>query len=526
MAANEPSRPPVGSSNGGVAGAAPQHGPSSERSAAVGPAVGGAGRPARGRSDQHHNPLKAPLLKKVQARSRHITREESRIKHTWVYITTFFAVMGNIALGFGLGYTAPIQAEMQADLNLSTSQFSTVGSLITLGAMAGAIISGRVADYFGRKGGLILSCIPSIGGFLLVAFAQSTIPLYVGRFATGLAGGVVCFIVPTLVAETAPRHLRGSLGTMQQFSITVGILLAYALGIFMSWRLLAAAGTIPCIISLIGFIFVPESPFWLAKLEKAEDLELSLQKFRGKDYNISHELSDIKATAEAAKHEPKSKLTDLFQKRYMRPLLVGCGVMALQQLSCVNGVLLYSTAILLAAGVPSATLAALSIAVLQVIMTLTSAGLVDRAGRRLLLLVSSSGMTISLFFVALSFYVKETADEATMSSGMEIFIDILALASLLVFIATFSIGYGPVPWVIMSEIFPHNVKANAGSMASLVNWSSAWLITMTFNFLLEWSTSGSFWLFSAINLCSVIFVALWVPETRGKTLDQIEQSFK
>ncbi|KAG6552161.1 hypothetical protein Mapa_006263 [Marchantia paleacea] len=474
---------------------------------------------------EHKNPLKKPLLKKIQARSRHITREESKIKETWVYVSTCIAVMGPTSLGFVLGYTSPVQQAIIESLSLSVSEFSFFGSLVTVGAMLGAVLSGKLGDALGRKGALLVACIPSIVGSSLITFAESKLPLYSGRFLTGLGGGIVSFVVPVYIAEIAPRHLRGTLGAMQQLAVTIGIMLAYLGGLFLNWRYLAAAGTLPCIICLIGLTFIPESPRWLAKNEKSEELEASLKKLRGMEYDVSNEMREMQQTVEAAKSEPQAQFTDLFKRRLARPLFAGIGLQFLQQFSGVNGVMLYSSAIFSSAGISSANVASLALGSLQVVMTVASAGLMDKAGRRLLLMVSASGMALSCFLVGFSFYLRNV-QEQFLSSGMNIFIDILALASLLVYIASFSLGLGPIPWILMAEIFPAQVKGVAGSLATLINWSSAWVITLTFNIIFQWSSAGAFWIFAVECVFAVIFVALFVPETRGRTLEQIEASFK
>ncbi|KAL3680657.1 hypothetical protein R1sor_023613 [Riccia sorocarpa] len=481
-------------------------------------------RPSQSRPDRQKS-VKKTLLNKTRGRSRHMTREEGRIRATWVYISTCTAVMGTASLGFWMGYTSPVQQQIVDSLNLTVSEFSLFGSLITVGAMLGSVISGKIGDWLGRKGAMLVACLPIIVGSSLIAFAQSRVPLYIGRFLTGTGGGIVSFVVPVYIAEIAPRHLRGTLGSMQQFAVTVGIVLAYLGGLFLNWRYLAAAGTLPCFLCFIGLTVIPESPRWLASREKKEELEAALQKLRGPQYDISPEVREMEQMVEASKLEPSAKFTDLFSKRLTRPLLAGVGLQFLQQFSGINGVMLYASAIFSSAGISNANAASLALAILQVVMTLAAAGLMDKAGRRLLLMVSGSGMALSCFLVGFSFYLRNVLSD-NYSSGMDIFIDILALASLLVYIAAFSLGLGPVPWVVIAEVFPAKVKGVAGSLATLVNWSSAWMVTLTFNIVFNWSAAGSFWIFSLVCVFAVIFVALFVPETKGRTLEQIEASFR
>ncbi|CAM6093745.1 unnamed protein product [Calypogeia fissa] len=440
-----------------------------------------------------------------------------------IFCTTLVA-LGPVSFGFSLGYSSPIQDSIIKSLNLSLSQFSFFGSLVNLGAMLGAVFSGKVADFAGRKGALIIASIPHIIGWVLTVFAQSTHVLYIARFLVGIGVGMISFTVPVYIAEISPKHLRGTLGTVNQLAVTIGIVLAYFGGMFLDWRMLAGAGVLPCSLLMVGLIFIPESPRWLAKAGgHDEELLGSLQSLRGKDTDISGEMYDIQTAVEESKLQPAPKLSDLGERRLFRPLLIGVGLQVLQQFSGINAIMFYSSAILQSAGLTNPNIGSFGLGLIQVIMTGVAAGLMDKAGRRLLLMIAAGGMAVSSFLVGFSFYLKDSLQHP---SGMDTFVSMLSLLSLLVYLISFSLGMGAIPWIIMSEVFPANVRGLAGSLATLVNWSSAWGVTMCFNFLLQWSSAGSFWLFSAECGLTVVFVALLVPETRGRTLEEIEAYFK
>ncbi|CAM6028039.1 unnamed protein product, partial [Sphagnum balticum] len=438
---------------------------------------------------------------------------------------TLVVALGPLSLGFALGFTSPTQAAITKDLNLTVGQFSTFGSILNVGCMLGAILSGKIADYLGRKHALLVAIVPELVGWFLIVSGQNPISLIIARFLVGLGGGIISFTVPMYIGEIAPKHMRGGLGTMNQFAITVGITLSYLLGIWVNWRMLALLGALPEFILIFGLFLIPESPRWLAKAAHKEELTSSLQKLRGKDFNISHEISDIQAAVEASNSLPAVKWRDLMQPKLFRPLIAGIGLMVLQQFSGINALMLYSSAIFEASGVSNPNVASLVLGTLQVVLTLGAAGLMDKAGRRILLMISAGGMGLSNFLVAFSFYARSVQPEQ-MSPAFSTFISILALVSLLAYIASFSLGMGAIPWIIMSEIFPAYVKGVAGSVATLVNWFSAYIVTMTFNYMLLWSAAGSFWIFAGECLLTIVFVALYVPETRGRTLEQIEASFK
>ncbi|KAL3359298.1 hypothetical protein AABB24_016053 [Solanum stoloniferum] len=439
---------------------------------------------------------------------------EKKQDRCMVYLSTFVAVCGSFAFGSCAGYSSPIQSAIREDLNLSIAEFSLFGSILTFGAMIGAITSGPIADYIGRKGAMRMSSGFCVAGWLAIYFAQGALALDIGRLATGYGMGVFSYVVPVFIAEIAPKDLRGALTTINQLMICCGVSVSFIIGTMMTWRTLALTGLIPCAILIFGLFIIPESPRWLAKIGHQKEFELALSKLRGKDADISEEAAEIKDYIETLEKLPKVNLFDLFQRRYSSSLIVGVGLMVFQQFGGINGICFYTGSIFESSGFPS-DIGTIIYAIIQVPITALGAALIDRAGRKPLLLVSGTGLVIGCVLTGVSFYLK----------GHDIAIKvapILAVTGILVYIGSFSVGMGAVPWVVMSEIYPINIKGAAGSLATLVNWFGAWACSYTFNFLMTWNSFGTFILYAAVNALSILFVIKIVPETKGRTLEQIQ----
>ncbi|XP_022979774.1 sugar transporter ERD6-like 16 isoform X1 [Cucurbita maxima] len=457
-----------------------------------------------------HGDLQNPLMP---------TQEEQQENGSlqMLYLSTFAAVCGSFQFGSCVGYSAPAQAAIREDLNLSLSEYSMFGSILTIGAMFGAVTSGRIADYIGRKGAMRMSAYFCIIGWIAIYLSEESLSLDIGRVLTGYGIGVFSYVVPIFIAEIAPKNLRGRLTTLNQLLIVTGSSVAFLLGTIVTWRTLALSGLIPCTTLLVVLFFVPESPRWLAKVGQEKEFLSALQRLRGKNADISAEAAQIQNYIETMQSLPKTKLVDLFQSRYIRPLIIGVGLMVFQQFGGINGIGFFASETFASAGPSAGKIGTIAYACIQVPITVGGVILMDKSGRRPLIMVSAAGTSLGCFLTGASFFLK--------NHGLLLeFVPVLVVVGVLIFIAFFSIGMGAVPWVIMSEIFPINVKGITGSIVVLVNWLGAWVVSFTFNFFMSWSSSGTFFIYSLISLMTILFVVKLVPETKGKTLEEIQAS--
>ncbi|KAM0950673.1 putative major facilitator, sugar transporter, major facilitator superfamily [Dioscorea sansibarensis] len=434
-----------------------------------------------------------------------------------VLLSTFVAVCGSFEFGSCIGFSAPAQADIRKDLDLSLSEYGLFGSLMNIAAMIGAVASGPTSDFIGRKGAMRASAVICIIGWLAIYFAQGAILLDLGRFATGYGIGVLSYVVPIFIAEIAPKNIRGALTTLHQLMIVVGIAVAFIIGALVSWQTLALTGIVPCVVLLVGLFFIPESPRWLAKVGRHKEFEDACQILRGKDADISAEVQEIQEYIDNLENLPKGRVQDLFQWIYMRPVIVGVGLMVFQQFGGVNGIIFYSSETFATAGFSSARLGTVLLGLTQVPVTILGAIFLDRTGRRPLLLISASGTFLGTFQAGLSFYFRD-------HNMYTDWAPILAVSGMMTYLGSFSIGMGAIPWVIMSEIFPINIKGVAGSLVTLVNWFGSWFTSYSFNFLMSWNSAGTFFIYAIVNAVTVVFVAKMVPETKGRTLEEIHAS--
>ncbi|XP_014798293.1 PREDICTED: solute carrier family 2, facilitated glucose transporter member 8 isoform X1 [Calidris pugnax] len=461
-----------------------------------------------------------------------------RVQNTKLYLAAFAAVLGPLSFGFVLGYSSPVIPELRKindpKLRLDSSQASWFGSVVTLGAAAGGILGGYLVDKVGRKLSLMLCSIPYVFGYVVIISAQNVWMLYFGRVLTGLASGITSLVVPVYISEISHPKVRGMLGSCVQLMVVTGILGAYVAGITLKWRWLAVLCSFPSCIMLLFMSFMPETPRFLLNQNKHSEAIAALCFLRGPHVDHAWECRQI----EAGVQEEGLSLSEFKNPSIYRPLLIGVALMFFQQVTGINAVMFYAETIFEDAGFKDSRMASVVVGSIQVCFTAVAALIIDKTGRKVLLYISGIIMALSTALFGLYFKIilldRNNSSNPDVwftlnsaSPGTESSISWLAVVSLGLFVAGFALGWGPVPWLVISEIFPLKAKGISSGACVLTNWIMAFLITKEFNDFIGFLTSyGTFWLFSAFCCLNVIFTAFYIPETKGQTLEQIEAYFR
>ncbi|XP_054466980.1 solute carrier family 2, facilitated glucose transporter member 8 [Anoplopoma fimbria] len=460
----------------------------------------------------------------------------SKVRNKNLYLATFVSVLGPMSFGFVLGYSSPAIPELTriADprLRLSADQASWFGSIVTVGAAVGGLLGGWMVQKIGRKLSLMFCSLPFVFGFTIIIAAQNVWMLYVGRVLTGLASGVTSLVVPLYISEMAHERVRGTLGSCVQLMVVLGIMGAYLAGLYLDWRWLAICSSIPPTLLMVCMCFMPETPRFLLSQGKRREAEEALRFLRGPDAPVEWECARIEESCD--EQGSGFQMSDLKDPGVYKPLVIGVMLMVFQQMTGINAIMFYAENIFEQAHFKDSDLASVIMGLIQVVFTGVAALIMDRAGRKILLIISGVAMAISTTGFGFYFYLISKQNgtvslDIQSQAGVEPHTDLawLALASIAIFISGFALGWGPIPWLIMSEIFPSKVRGVASAACVLTNWSMAFIVTKTFQDMMSLlSSAGTFWLFSSMCMLNLLFTIAFIPETKGKTLEQIEATFR
>ena len=423
------------------------------------------------------------------------------------------AALGGLLFGFDTGVISGAIHFIKIEFNLNAYQEGFAVSNLMVACVIGALLAGPIADWIGRKKVLILCAVLFTVSAILSALPRSFTELVIARFIGGMGVGMASVVSPMYIAEISPAKIRGRLVALNQLAIVVGILLSYLSNWLLvdtginNWRYMLVAEILPAITFLVGLFFIPESPRWLTK-EGLEKEALDVLNVVAGAENSDHELQEVKKSLA----EKSTSLKELLHPSLRRVLIVGILFSLFAHITGIDTIIYYGPIIFLESGfkTDSALLASVMIGITNLIFTFVGMAMVDKAGRKFLLLVGLAGMGISMMLVGFCMQSDMISAKWT-------------LLWIMTYIASFAMSIGVVIWVYLSEIYPTRVRGQALSVATMVLWLGNVILTQLFPVMMERFGGGTFYIFSFICLLAFIFTWTMVKETKGVSLEEIEE---
>ena len=434
-------------------------------------------------------------------------------KKNQLLIFSTAAALGGLLFGFDTGVISGAIHFIKIEFNLNAYQEGFAVSNLMIACVIGALLAGPIADWTGRKKVLILCAVLFTVSAILSALPRSFTELVIARFIGGMGVGMASVVSPMYIAEISPAKIRGRLVALNQLAIVVGILLSYLSNWLLvdtginNWRYMLVAEILPAITFLVGLFFIPESPRWLTK-EGLEKEALDVLNVVAGAANADHELQEVKKSLA----EKRTSLKELLHPSLRRVLIVGILFSLFAHITGIDTIIYYGPIIFLESGfkTDSALLASVMIGITNLIFTFVGMAMVDKAGRKFLLLVGLAGMGISMTLVGLCMQSDMISAKWT-------------LLWIMTYIASFAMSIGVVIWVYLSEIYPTRVRGQALSVATMVLWLGNVILTQLFPVMMERFGGGTFYIFSFICLLAFIFTWTMVKETKGVSLEEIEE---
>jgi len=436
----------------------------------------------------------------------------------FVYIAAAISAFGGMLFGYDTGVVSGAILFIQQDFALSPTLEEIVVSSVVLGAVLGAAAGGTLTDRFGRRIVLMVTAVLFALGAIGTALAPTVFWLIIGRVIVGMAIGVASFTTPLYISEISPVTLRGRFVSFNQIALTSGIVIAYltdyALSDMRGWRWMFGLAAVPAALLGIGMMFMPESPRWLVSHGREEKGRSVLQRIRGTTA-VDDEMQDIRQSFV----QQIGNWAELKSPLLRPAMIVGIGLALFQQVTGINTVIYYAPTVFQSAGFASASAAILAttgVGVVNVLMTVVALLLLDRVGRRPLLLIGMAGMVISLAVLGTAFMFPHLPGLRWLAAG-----------SLMLYVGSFAVGLGPVFWLLISEIYPVKIRGLAMSIATVANWGANLLVALTFLTLIQiMGRTGTFWLYGLVGIGAWIFAYALVPETKGRSLEDIEAHWR
>jgi sugar porter (SP) family MFS transporter len=437
----------------------------------------------------------------------------------YLYWTTFVAINGGLLFGLNMAGISGAVDMIKGQFSLTDSGLGTVAALLTFGCLIGALFTGSFTEKYGRKKVMVTTAVLYIISALGCALSESSTMLIIFRVLSGLAVGGTSVVAPMYISEIAPAKNRGRLVSFNQFAITIGIVLAYIFDYFLiglgenAWRYMLV---VPAVFGVLYLIFLlakfPESPRWLLAHGRKEEAIKVLSSIGGTTL-VNEELPEMEKMLLVEDSKEKMSVSELFKGKTGKIVLIGTLIAALQQITGINAVIMFAPDIFQAAGSAKgdSMMQAMIVGMVNFLMTIVALWLVDKKGRKTLLLWGAVGMIISLAYLSYEF-------TKPVQNGFGV------MAALLVYISFFAASFAPVMWVIISEIYPNRIKGVAMSFSTAVSWLCTFL-TVYFAPIIHgaFGLQYLFGIFGVFSIIAFVFVKFWIPETKGKSLEQIEK---
>jgi sugar porter (SP) family MFS transporter len=441
-----------------------------------------------------------------------------RRSRAYVYVISLVAAVGGLLFGFDIAIINGALVFLKQEFGLTDVQTEAAASALLVGCIVGAAGAGWLSDKYGRRKMLLFSAAIFAVSAIAAAVPRDLVEFTVARFIGGLAIGVASVLSPLYIAELSPADIRGRLVSINQLAIVLGILFAYYMSWALadigvsSWRWMFASAAVPSVLFLLALVVVPESPRWLVKEGRGAEAVKVLERINSPEQAAS-EMASIRKAVE----EEGGSIWELLKPALRRPLYIAVALAILQQITGVNTILFYGSLIFTEqVGNQSASAALMAnviVGVTNLVFTVVSLMIIDRIGRRPILMIAAGGMGVSLVVLGAMFQFDSGAAY-------------VILGIILVYVAFFAIGMGPGVWVVMSELFPTRIRGRAMAIATVALWTACTGLTSTFLSLVNAiGTTGAFWLYAVVCFFTFGFVWKAVPETKGKTLEEIEQSW-
>lgn len=440
----------------------------------------------------------------------------------WLYLVTIIASLGGLLSGFDMGVISGSILFIKADWALDPGQQSLLVSAAIVGAIIGAAANGYLSDVYGRKKIIIATAIIFVGASLFCAFSPNIFWLIASRMMIGVAVGMVNFVVPLYLSEISPQRIRGMLISLFQLAVTAGILFSYLINgafaeAFYNWRWMMGAGIIPAIILLIGIMFLEDTPRWLLSQQREAEAKAVFKKIDPQG-SVTKQIKEIKHNL-AAENGKNDQIR--FKKWMIMPVFVGVGMMFAQIGTGINTIIYYTATIFQNAGFTSNTsaiYATIGIGVVNFMLTLVAIFYTDRLGRKPLLYLGLVGMMMSMFALGASFEYS-----GFLGSNMRW----VAIGSVICYIACFAFSLGPIGWIMVSEVLPLRIRGFAMGICTVANFVFNLLVVYSFLPLVQKiGEAQTFWIYGGISFLCLIFVFFLVPETKGISLEKIENNWR